>query len=435
LSVESPHSTPRNTQHATRIAPPLGIKPTLRYNLVMRILCTSAQLPGHLDWGGYLRTAAELRHRGHDVLWATGSAMVPFLQQANIPTHVLAETGWRWPPPPPLQPTPDIDPEALRKQRAIRALDQWLEEERVGAATAALIALGKAFRPDLFVSEVFLSAAGLAAEALGVPFAIAGWPAMRPKETGGQPAVVQEARERLARLCTRFGISGVNWTEVGPPAQQSPTLQISYWSPSWYHGVDLLPQTIHVGGSAPATTQTTPLPWPDELPWVFITLGTSFGKDANFFMMAAQAAVELGCLPILVLAGQFNRDEEATLRSRLPVEAVIEQRVDLNAVLPNVAAAIHHGGAGVTHALVTHGVPQIIVPHAADQFHQAQGIVRSGVGFYLPARETTVERLIDALAQVLPDLGPVRQNAGALRAEFAALGGVSRAAARLEELV
>ena len=56
--------------------------------------------------------------------------------------------------------------EKVRESReALRALDQWFEKERVMAATRELIDLGKQFHPDLIVSEVFLSAAGLVAEA------------------------------------------------------------------------------------------------------------------------------------------------------------------------------------------------------------------------------------------------------------------------------
>lgn len=398
----------------------------------MRYLFASAQLPGHLDWGGYLPTAIELQRRGHTVLWATGQAMAPMLARAGVPGHVLAETGWRWPPPPPLPPTPGIDPETLRRQRASRALDQWLEEARVVQATTELLALGRTFQPDVVVSEVFLSAAGLAAEGLDKPFVIAGWPAMPPKATGGNESVVAEARQRLQRICEHFGITGRNWTKVGPPAQESARLQLTYWSPRWYSGVDLLPQTRHVGGMV-APTPTDALPWSTDQPWVFITLGTSFGQDANFFIAAAHAAAELGCLPILALAGQFTADQEAALREQLPDEAIAEQRVDLNTVLPNVAVAIHHGGAGVTHALVTHAVPQLIVPHAADQIHQAQGVVRSGVGLHLPAQQATVDALVNGLAQLLPDLSPQRAAAQTLRDEFAQLGGVQAAADLIEE--
>lgn len=397
----------------------------------MRFLFVSAQLPGHLDWGGYLPTAIELQRRGHTVLWVTGEAMAPLLKRAGIPAHFLPETGWRWPPPPPLPPTPHLDPETVRRQRALRALDQWLEEERVAQATAALITVGQNFRPDVVVSEVFLSAAGLAAEALAQPFVIAGWPAMQPKATGGNETVAVEARQRLERLCDRFGIHGSNWTAVGPPAQQSPLLHLTYWSPRWYTGVDLLPQTHHVGGTAAPTANATPT-WSDELPWVFITLGTSFGQDPNFFVAAAHAADELGCLPILALGGQFKPEQEAALREQLPEMAVVEQRVDLAAVLPQVAASIHHGGAGVTHALVTHAVPQVIVPHAADQMHQAQGVVRSGAGLHLPAQGVTIDALVSSLAQLLPDLSPLRAGAQQLREEFARLGGVAAAADLLE---
>lgn len=400
----------------------------------MRILFVSAQLPGHLDWGGYLPTAVELQRRGHTVLWVTGAAMAPWLSRAGIPAHFLVETGWRWPPPPPFQPSPDMDPELVRRHRAIRALDQWLEEEKVAQATVALVAVCQNFQPDLLVSEVFLSAAGLAAEILDKPFVIAGWPATQPKATGGNESVAQEARQRLQRLCNGFGISGSNWTSTGPPAQQSSRLHITYWSPRWYSGVALLPQTSHVGG----VTTLAPvgaLTWPDDRPWVFITLGTSFGQDANFFVAAAQAAVELGCLPILALGGQFNPTQEAALREQLPDDAIVEQRVDLGAVLPTVAAAIHHGGAGVTHALVTHAVPQMIVPHAADQMHQAQGIVRSGAGLHLAAKDATPEALVDGLAQLLPDLSPLRIGAQALRDEFAQLGGIAMAADLLERVI
>jgi UDP:flavonoid glycosyltransferase YjiC (YdhE family) len=87
----------------------------------------------------------------------------------------------------------------------------------------------------------------------------------------------------------------------------------------------------------------------------------------------------------------------------------------------------------VTHALVTHAVPQLIVPHAADQIHQAQGVVRSGVGHHLPAQQATVETMIDGLAELLPDLSPLRLAAQELRDEFAQLGGVATAADLVEQ--
>ncbi len=399
----------------------------------MRFLFVSAQLPGHLDWGGYLHTAVELQQRGHTVLWASGTAVMPLLTQAGIPFHGLQETGWRWPPPPPLQPSRDVDAATAQRLRAERALDQWLDETRVACATLELIDVARTVQPDVIVSEMFISAAGIAAEVVNKPFVVAGWPALYPKVSPGNEAMIQQARERLQRLCAHFAVAGVNWTNNGPPALLSPTLHISYWSPTWHRGLALLPQTHHVGGVAAPSSHQLPA-WPDVKPWVFITLGTSFGDDLNFFSAAARAATEMGCLPILALGGQLSVAQRQMLREQLPVAAISEELIDLDNVLPNVAAAIHHGGAGVTHALVTHAIPQIVVPHAADQGHQAQGVVRSGVGIHLPAKATTVARLVQALAQVLPDLAAYRSNAQALRSEFAALGGVQAAAAHLVKI-
>jgi UDP-N-acetylglucosamine:LPS N-acetylglucosamine transferase len=390
----------------------------------MRFLFVSAQLPGHLDWGGYLATAAELVRRGHEVRWASGKEVAALVTQAGVPFHPLAQTGWRWPPPPPLQPSPELDAATVRRLRAERALDQWLDVARVTPAAAELIALGQTFRPDVVVSEVFVSAAGIVAEKLGVPLVVAGWPALQPKVAGGDDDLVAEARGRLHRLLAHFALQGENWTTDGAPALLSPHLHLTYWSPGWYHGLSLLPQTVHVGGQAPSPSS----PSPALEPWVLITLGTSFGNDPNFFINASHAAVQLGCLPILALGGPLPAAAMQTMKARLPAQKVVTERVDFAGVLPNVAAAIHHGGAGTTHALITHAVPQIIVPHAADQMHQAQGAVRSGVGIHVPAREATIDRLAAALAQVLPDLSPYRAKTHELRDEFAALGGVPRAA-------
>ena len=97
-------------------------------------------------------------------------------------------------------------------------------------------------------------------------------------------------------------------------------------------------------------------------------------------------------------------------------------------MLPYTAAAIHHGGAGTTHALVTHGVPQIVVPKAADQTRQASGVVRSGVGYHIPPKQMTVPLATEALQKILPDNAPARRNAVSLREEFASLEGIPKAA-------
>ena len=109
----------------------------------MRVLCVSAPLPGHLDWGGYLLTTRELQAHGHELLWASGAAVQSAVEQAGIPFHAVAETGWRWPPPPPLTVDATGDPQSYQRLRQLRSLDQWLDVPRVSTAVDELTAPGQ----------------------------------------------------------------------------------------------------------------------------------------------------------------------------------------------------------------------------------------------------------------------------------------------------
>jgi len=400
----------------------------------MRILFTSAQLPGHLDWGGYLATAALMAQRGHTVRWASGAAVEQQVRASGVPFRRLVETGWRWPPPPPLPPA-DAGDAAWQQLRRLRALDQWLDETRVAVAVDELAAVAQEFKPDLIAGETFMAAAGIVAEMAGTPFVVVGWPA-RASGATATDALVAEAHSRLERLLRRVGAQGAYWSTEGAPALRSPQLHLTYWSPTWYSGIPLSAQTQHCGGrTPPASPPDASLPSPDKRPWVLITLGTSFNEDPNFFLAAAHAAEQTGCLPLVVLGKTLAAESNATWRQRLPAAAAIRPFVRFGAVLPYTAAAIHHGGAGATHALVTHAVPQVVVPHAAEQMHQAGGVVRSGVGFHIAPRQVTVDVLRQALAALLPDLAAERQQAQHLQAEFDALGGIERAADLLESMV
>ena len=403
----------------------------------MRFLFASAQLVGHLDWGGFLATAAALARRGHEVHWASGQEVQALLSANGITGHVMAETGWRWPLPPPLRPDEAASPQAFARQRMIRSLDQWFSVDRVAAATRILHRIGQAVRPHLVVSEMFMAAAGLSAEMLNAPFAVAGWPAIQAVLPASAQFVAEMARERLSVLTEMFGLDGVNWTQEGPSALLSPHLHLTYWSPRWFSGLPLLPQNRLVGGVAPPA-QPWKTPWlsqlPMDQPWVFITLGTAFTNDPNFFSAAAHAAAQVGCLPILAIGQDVNSVWGQTMRARLPKPSVVVGRVNFAEVLPYAAAAIHHGGAGTTHALVTHAVPQIVVPHAADQARQAEGVARSGVGYRIAPKDVTIPVLVQALRNALPGDSAIRGNARALREEFASLGGIPVAADLLEGL-
>ncbi|HET8989262.1 MAG TPA: nucleotide disphospho-sugar-binding domain-containing protein [Humibacillus sp.] len=74
-------------------------------------------------------------------------------------------------------------------------------------------------------------------------------------------------------------------------------------------------------------------------------------------------------------------------------------------LFPRCAAIVHHGGAGTTAAAVRAGVPQVVVPHAADQPYWGRRMADLGVAADPIARkDLTPERLERALEVALsPD--------------------------------
>ena len=403
----------------------------------------SAPLAGHLDWGGGLKTAQVLRDRGHDVLWVSQPALGSMLHEAGIDFAEIPETGWLWPPPPMPDPR-SMPPVEAMFTRYRRALDTWLSEDLMPPAVEAITALARERgKPDLIVTDPFLTAAAFAAEVLDVPLAVMGWPAGQPLDEDKLYAVQSDlsriSQERIQRLKERFGVRGINFSEGAAPSVQSPLLHVSYFSRYWYQSDgEFLPQTQFVGGSV--TPVTTPPPaWlaqiPEQVPLALITLGSTFTGDLGFFSWAAQASARLRLLPIVVLGkNPIEPAEKDKLKAALPPGTRLLNWLDYEHVFPRLNVIIHHGGMGTTHRAVIQGIPQVVVPHAADQRGQARRVAQAKVGLNLSAHDVKNGALLPAIRAVTSD-DSVLTNARELAAAFAALGGAPHAATLLEELI
>jgi UDP:flavonoid glycosyltransferase YjiC (YdhE family) len=100
-----------------------------------------------------------------------------------------------------------------------------------------------------------------------------------------------------------------------------------------------------------------------------------------------------------------------------------------------VAAVVHHGGAGTTAAVWRAGVPAVVVPHAFDQRIWADLTHRLGTGGPpVPIGELTAQALADSLRFALHDIS-VRDNVRAFSRRIRAEGGVHRARVLIEELM
>jgi UDP:flavonoid glycosyltransferase YjiC (YdhE family) len=120
-------------------------------------------------------------------------------------------------------------------------------------------------------------------------------------------------------------------------------------------------------------------------------------------------------------------EEKARLKARLPPATRLLTWVDYDHVFPHLKVIIHHGGMGTTHRAAIQGIPQVVVPHAADQRGQARRVAEAKVGLNLSAHDVMSGQLLPAIQAVTSD-ARVIENAQQLAADLAALGGPPRAA-------
>lgn len=162
-------------------------------------------------------------------------------------------------------------------------------------------------------------------------------------------------------------------------------------------------------------------------PPVVFTPGTGNRQARGYFEAAAQATRALGLRAI------FLTPHAEQLPATLAPDICWQAYVPLKALLPHVAALVHHGGIGTTAEALRAGRPQLLVPLAHDQFDNAARVVALGLGASLHAARVTPQRMARALQQLVGN-PQVAARCVQVAARFTQGSGVERLCARLETL-
>jgi sterol 3beta-glucosyltransferase len=86
----------------------------------------------------------------------------------------------------------------------------------------------------------------------------------------------------------------------------------------------------------------------------------------------------------------------------VPEEIFLLESASHTWLFPQMAAIVHHGGAGTTAAALRAGIPSVVIPHSNDQFAWGRRVYELGVGAKpIPRKKLTVEKLSDAIQFVL----------------------------------
>lgn len=133
----------------------------------------------------------------------------------------------------------------------------------------------------------------------------------------------------------------------------------------------------------------------DGDPPIGFTPGTFTATAREFFDVSIEASTRLGRRAILLT--RF-RDQ---LPARLPPGIAHFDYVPFGALLPRLAAFVHHGGIGTTSQALLAGVPQLIRPMMGDQFDNSDRACRLGVAAELEPSRYTPEAVATTIAGLI----------------------------------
>ncbi|ONI91996.1 hypothetical protein ALI144C_00225 [Actinosynnema sp. ALI-1.44] len=365
----------------------------------MRVLVAGLANYGHIY--PLLPFAVACRAAGHDVSFAVGEELLPVIRSAGFDGHpVGASVDWG------MREAVRVEPELAESGELTIA--PVATEILAGRVVRELLPVLERAKPDLVVHEPYCPGAGLAARLAGIPV-------VSHIQGRSLPARMHDA--------VAGGLDAV-WRENGGTAS----------APDWRAQtfLDFWPQSLHpdppivelanrypirpVAWSARGDRMPDWVAGPRARPLVYVVFSTVFGLDDAAFAAVVRGAGELDA-DVLVAVGP--RQDPEVLR-QLPDNVSVERFVAQSAVLPHADVVVSHGGSGVFLGALEHGLPQLIIPCAADQFSNADDLVRVGAGLRMLPDDMTTGDVTDAIA-ALTHASAYRQAARSISREIAAM--------------
>ena len=132
-------------------------------------------------------------------------------------------------------------------------------------------------------------------------------------------------------------------------------------------------------------------------PPVAFSAGTATSTAHGFFKTSIEACESAGLRAILL--SHFREQIPASL----PNNVIHVEYAPYGALLPRLAAFVHHGGIGSTSQALRAGVPQLIRPGAYDQFDNSSRAVRLGVAQEILPKRYTARAVACALVELTTD--------------------------------
>lgn len=372
---------------------------------MMRVLVTSSPPIGHVHPLAPLATA--LQHAGHDLRWATGPDAREIVAAAGIEPVVAGLTATerreeyfrRFPEARQLSPE-DLPGHMFPRLFGTLSAPPMLDD---------LLAFVEGWRPDVVVHEAAELAAPIVAAVLRVPTVNQGFGALV------HPDRMSAASDAVAPLWEKVGLSPRPWAgsydhlylDIYPPSLRPPYGDYVTRRQS----MRPIPYSADLGEGQAGWSGDD-----DDRPLIYLTFGTVFNATAGPFRRALDGLAALDAR-VLVTVGPGG-DPDAF--GPQPDQITVTRYVPQTALLPRCALVVSHAGSGTFLAALDHGLPQLCLPQAADQFGNARQCAAVGAGVCLLPAEVTASGVRDAARRLLTDPA-FSTRAGDLRDELRAM--------------
>ena len=194
----------------------------------------------------------------------------------------------------------------------------------------------------------------------------------------------------------------------------------------WPEALDLRPSAGEAGGRevfdpGPARALRRPL--------VYVTLGTISNAIPGLMAEMVEALRSLS-VDLVVTTGPGV--DPASLGPQ-PAHVTVRQFVPQDQVLRHADLMVSHAGAGTMLGALCHGVPQLCLPHGADQPWNAEAVARARAGIVVPEEECTPEAVRAGVVTLLSSPS-YRAAAREVQAEIAAMPTAREVLPRMLEL-
>lgn len=388
----------------------------------MRVLATC--LPGHGHFNPMLPLAQALARAGHEVAFATAGAFCPRVVEAGFKAfpagltleRQMAEARARYP----------EEDGLIGAARFESFVPRMLAGVAAPARAQDLVPIVREWHPDVLVHDETELAGPMAAAVAGIPHADHSVGILRPL------SMARLAGRALAPLWDRWDVDAATlgpfgglftylYLDVAPPSLQSAEIdRIAVAHPVQNTAVE-------------AGTEGQVLPgWVGQMPdapLVYVSLGTVFNSKARGVFGAVLEGLRDEEVNVIVTVG--NDNDPADFGPQ-PDHIHIERFIPQSLLLPFCDVVVNQGGTAIL-PMLAHGLPLLLLPQGANQFHNAAACTAAGVGRQLLPGDVNADAVRRDVRALL-DEPALRERARQVQQEIGAMPGPEHGVELLERL-